>query len=69
MNRVEQLKQIIAMVRNSNNPMAMLQTMAQSNPQINQVLQMCQGKNAEEVFYSMAQRMGVNPQEVLNLFK
>lgn len=44
-----------------------LQTVA--NPQMAQVMQMCNGKNPQEVFYSMCKQQGINPNDILNMFK
>lgn len=68
-NNIQQVKQ---MMRASQNPMQILQQMAQQNPAINQVLQMCEGKTPEQqkqVFYSLANQMGINPEEFLSFFR
>ena len=39
------------------------------NPQIQQVMQMCQGQNPQVVFETMCRQMGVNPNDVLNAIR
>lgn len=50
-----------------NNP-NMLQTMMQQIPNFGNVQQLVNtnGGNAQQIFYALAQQMGVNPQEVLD---
>lgn len=62
-------KNLFNMMKAAQNPMMMLQNMAQSNPQIASVLQMCQGHDPKEVFYSMCKERGIDPDSVLSQFK
>lgn len=39
------------------------------NPQMQQIMQMCQGQNPQVIFESMCKQMGVNPNDVLNALK
>lgn len=39
------------------------------NPQMQQIMQMCQGQNPQVVFETMCRQMGVNPNDVLNAIK
>jgi len=39
------------------------------NPQMQQVMQMCQGQNPQVVFETMCRQMGVNPNDVLNAIR
>lgn len=66
---IQQLKSMMAMLNGNANPGMVLQSLAQSNPQFQQVLQMCQGQNPKDVFYTRCQEMGVNPDDILNLFR
>lgn len=52
---IQQVKGLMQMA--SGNPMA--------NPQIAQVMQMCQGQNPEQVFYAMCKQRGIDPQAFL----
>lgn len=70
-NNLSQIKNMITMIRNSNNPQAMLNNMLSQNPQMQQVMSYINqnGGNAQQAFYKMAQEKGVNPDEILNLLK
>ena len=41
--------QLIMMIRNSNNPMGMIQQMFGNNPQYQQIMSMVQGKSPQEI--------------------
>lgn len=52
---IQQVKGLMQMA--SANPMA--------NPQVAQVMQMCQGQNPQQVFYTMCKQRGIDPQAFL----
>ena len=52
-----------------NNPQTYLNQIVQTNPQFAQVLQMCNGKNPQDIFYKMCQQRGVNPDTILKQFR
>lgn len=52
---IQRVKGLMQMA--SGNPMA--------NPQLAQVMQMCQGQNPEQVFYAMCKQRGIDPQAFL----
>ena len=60
---------MLGMVRSASNPQAMLQTMAQSNPQLQQVLTIVQqsGGSPEKALYAACEQRGINPQDIINL--
>ena len=60
LNNIKQVKGLMQMA--NGNPMALLQ----NNPQMRQVMQMLQTQSPEQVFRSMANQMGVNPNDILN---
>lgn len=62
----QQLKNVMNMVQTAQNPNFVLQQIAQSNPQFATVMQMCNGKNPQEVFYAMCKQQGVDPNTILN---
>lgn len=66
---VNQIKAIINMANGNANPTQIFQNMAKNNPQMQQVLQMCQGQNPKDVFMQMCQQKGINPNDILNIFK
>ena len=63
------MMQMIGMLKNSGNPAAMLQSMAQSNPSIKKAMDMCRGKNPQQVFMEQCQAQGVNPQQIIGNLK
>ena len=65
------LQQIINMVSHSNNPMQLMQTIAQSNPQLQSILNLIQTsqKSPKDLFFEMAQQRGVDPQQILQMLQ
>lgn len=62
-----QIRQQIQQVKQMRNMFGgNFKTMAQQNPMVNQVMQMCNGKNPEQVFMNMCQQRGLDPQAILN---
>ncbi|NBH15380.1 hypothetical protein D3Z36_14640 [Lachnospiraceae bacterium] len=59
-------KRMMGMLQSVKNPQQALMAAAQQNPQLNAVMQMCQGKDPQQVFYAECQKMGVNPDDVLS---
>ena len=65
------IKQMMQMVRGAQNPQAMLQSLAQSNPQLRQVLDVVQqaGNDPQRAFYAICQQKGIDPNTILNALK
>lgn len=65
------LQQMINMVSRSNNPMQLMQTIAQSNPQLQSILNLIQTsqKSPKDLFFEMAQQRGVDPQQILQMLQ
>ena len=63
---INQMKTIMNMA--SGNPNQMVKQLAKQNPQLNQILQMCNGKGQtpEQLFYAMCSERGIDPQAVLD---
>jgi len=57
---------IINLLKVAKNPSQALVQMAQSNPQLNEVLNMCNGKNPRDVFYEECRKRGIDPQQIFN---
>ncbi len=69
-NRMGQIKNMIGMFRNSNNPMQLFQQMAMTNPQMQPIMnRIRQGQNINDIFQEVCQQRGINPQEIMNLIK
>lgn len=66
--RMEQIKNTISMMKNAGNPQALVEQMLNQNPQVKNFL--AQNNNdPRQAFYSMANQMGVNPDDVLSMLK
>ena len=61
---------IINMLKAAKDPGTLFKTMSKTNPQVQQIMQMIQQTNQtpKDLFYSMAQQRGVDPNQVLNMF-
>ena len=59
------------MVKSAGNPQAMLQSIAQSNPQMKQVMDLVNqaGGDPRSAFYKMAQDRGIDPEQILSLLR
>lgn len=66
---VQQIKGLMQQLGTLNNPNLVIQKMAQSNPQMQQVLNLCNGRNPKDVFYSMCQQRGIDPEQILSMLK
>jgi len=55
-------------VKSAQNPNAMMQSMMQSNPQLNQTINFINknGGNAKQLYYNMCQQKGVDPNTIIN---
>jgi hypothetical protein len=63
---IQQVKQMMNMVRTMGNPQQAIAQMASQNPQMNTIMQMCQGKNPKDVFYAECEKRGIDPESILN---
>lgn len=70
-NNLSQIKNMAQMIRGSRNPQNALNALLTQNPQMQQVINYVNqnGGNAQEAFYKLAKERGVNPEDVLSLFK
>lgn len=63
--------QLIGMLQNANNPMALMQQMLGSNPQFQQVMQIVQGKSPaqlEQYVRNLAKGQNINISQLANQF-
>lgn len=56
---------MMGMYKAAKKPQAALQMIAQQNPQINGILQLCGSGGLRNSFYQMCREQGVDPEEVL----
>lgn len=62
-------KRMMGMLQSVKNPQQALMMAAQQNPQLNAVMQMCNGRNPQEVFYEQCKRSGIDTNTVINALK
>ena len=65
------LVQAYKMLSSMQDPNAAIQALIQKNPMMQQAMQLINSSNmsAKDLFYSMAQQQGVDPEQILNMFK
>lgn len=70
-NNLNQIRSMLNMVQSASNPQAMLQSLAQSNPQVKQVMDLVDqsGGDPKAAFYKMAEEKGVDPDQILSALK
>ena len=68
---ISQIKQTMNAIKSVQNPQAMLESYAMQNPSVRQALDFVKsnGCDPEKCFYQLADKMGVNPEDVLNALK
>ena len=66
-----QIRQMIGMIKSAGNPQLMLNQIMQMNPQLRQVMEIVQqyGGDANKAFMDIAEKNGINPQEIIDLIK
>ena len=66
-NNLSNIKNLMNTVKGIQNPQQMMATLAQSNPQLRNVLSLVQNSNMspKDLFYKMAREKGVNPDDIL----
>ena len=68
---MNQIKQMMNMIKTSSNPQMALNQLMQSNPQMKQVMDLVNtsGNSPEQLFYALAKQKGINPNEILDALK
>ena len=66
-----QIKQLMGMVKSSNNPSALMNQLMMNNPNMKQALNIVNqyGGDPEKAFRAFAEKNGYNPDDILGLFK
>ena len=64
----QNVRQMITSVKAMQNPQAAVQQMMQQNPQVQSLITASNG-DPKAAFYNLANKMNVNPDEVLSLLK
>lgn len=64
-----QAMSVVNQIRQTGNPQAAINAMAQQNPNIKKAMDMCKGKNPEQVFKQMCQQSGMDPGQFTGMMK
>lgn len=62
-------KKMMGMLNAVKNPQQALMQVAQQNPELNAVMQMCQGRNPQEVYMEECQKRGIDPNIIIDALK
>lgn len=63
-----QIKELYNEFVNSSNPNYVIQQMLSQNPEVNTLLQQANG-DPRQAFYNLAKQRGINPNDILGMFK
>lgn len=68
---IDQIKDMMNFIRNSQNPKMAFESVLQSNPQIQNIMNYVRqnGGDPRAAFLSLARHKGVNPDEILQLLR
>lgn len=69
--QLQAVKQMADTLRGASNPMSLLQTAAQQNPQLAQVMNMANGSGMsyKQLFSMAAQQRGIDPNQITSMLK
>lgn len=70
-NNLNQIKSMMNFIKSSGNPQAMLENLMQNNPNYQKVVQLVRdnGNDPKKAFYSYAQQLGVDPNEIIKMLQ
>jgi hypothetical protein len=63
---LQSVKQLMGMMQTMRNPQQAIMQMAQSNPQLNSIMQLVGGRNPKDVFMEECQKRGIDPNTIIN---
>lgn len=68
---VGKVKEMMNMVKMSQNPQAMLNQLMMNNPQLKQAMELTQqyGNDPMKALNAVAEQMGIDPNEIMNMLK
>lgn len=68
---MQNIRQMVGMIRNAQNPQAMMNQLVTGNPNMKQAMDIINqyGGDPKKAFYSIAEQKGIDPQEILNMMK
>ena len=69
--QLQNVRNLMGMLRSANNPQAMLQQLAQNNPQLKQVMDIIQkhGGDPMAAFQAEAQARGMDPKQIMDMLR
>lgn len=69
MSAISQAMQVVNQIKQFGNPHAAMDILAQQNPNIKKAMDMCQGKNPQQVFEQMCRQNGMNLGQIAKMIK
>lgn len=66
---IGQAMRMINQIKHSGNPQSAINAMAQSNPDIKKAMDMCKGKNPQQVFNQICRQNGIDPGQFAGIIK
>ena len=69
MTAMAQAINVINQIKQNGNPQAAINAMAQQNPNVKKAMEMCQGKNPQQVFEQMCRQNGIDPAQFAGIMK
>lgn len=68
-NPMAQAINVINQIKQNGNPQAAINAMAQQNPNVKKAMEMCQGKNPQQVFEQICRQNGIDPTQFAGMMK
>lgn len=69
MSAISQAMQVVNQIKRFGNPHAAMDILAQQNPNIKKAMDMCQGKNPQQVFEQMCRQNGMDLGQIAKMIK
>lgn len=66
---VNTVKGMLQNLRSVQNPEAVINTLADKNPMLGNVMRMIGGRDPKQVFFEECQRQGIDPNEIINMLR
>lgn len=69
--QIQQIKNLMSMVQMSTDPNAALANLINQNPTVKNLIMLAKsnGSDLQQVFYTLAQQRGVNPNDIINALR
>lgn len=61
------IKSYMSAIKIAQNPSQAMRELSEQNPQIKELLDLCQGRNPKDVFVEQCERMGYDPKDIIKL--